>query len=130
MPRAKQTARKSVKLAMNHCRLQNTTKPESDSQQKRQVALKRVTMSNLESAKQTQKPPKKKPRLYRPSAVSLRTIRRYQKSTEHCIQALPFQRLVREIAQQFKENYRFQVAALSALQVCIATFQISFDSFD
>ena len=39
----------------------------------------------------------KKKRRYRP--VALREIRRYQKSTELLIRKLPFQRLVREIAQ-------------------------------
>jgi histone H3 len=33
---------------------------------------------------------------------ALREIRRYQKSTELLIRKLPFQRLVREIAQDFK----------------------------
>ena len=35
-------------------------------------------------------------------------IRRYQKSTELLIRKLPFQRLVREIAQDFKTDLRFQ----------------------
>ena len=34
--------------------------------------------------------------------MALREIRRYQKSTELLIRKLPFQRLVREIAQDFK----------------------------
>ncbi|CAN0477985.1 unnamed protein product [Ascophyllum nodosum] len=37
-----------------------------------------------------------------PGTVALREIRRYQKSTELLIRKLPFQRLVREIAQDFK----------------------------
>src|SRR5271168_3181709 len=44
----------------------------------------------------------KKPHRYRPGTVALREIRRYQKSTELLIRKLPFQRLVREIAQDFK----------------------------
>ena len=43
-----------------------------------------------------------KPVRYRPGTVALREIRRYQKSTELLIRKLPFQRLVREIAQKFK----------------------------
>ena len=43
-------------------------------------------------------------------------IRRYQKSTELLIRKLPFQRLVREIAQDFKTDLRFQSAAIGALQ--------------
>ncbi|CAI9555309.1 unnamed protein product, partial [Staurois parvus] len=49
----------------------------------------------------------KKPHRYRPGTVALREIRRYQKSTELLIRKLPFQRLVREIAQDFKTDLRF-----------------------
>ena len=58
----------------------------------------------------------KKPRRYRPGTVALREIRRYQKSTELLIRKLPFQRLVREIAQDFKTDIRFQSLAVLALQ--------------
>ncbi|XP_039951426.1 histone H3-like centromeric protein CSE4 [Bactrocera tryoni] len=58
----------------------------------------------------------KKPHRYRPGTVALREIRRYQKSTELLIQKLPFQRLVREIAQDFKTDLRFQSSAVMALQ--------------
>ena len=44
----------------------------------------------------------KKPHRFRPGTVALREIRRYQKSTELLIRKLPFQRLVRAIAQDFK----------------------------
>ena len=55
----------------------------------------------------------KKPHRYRPGTVALREIRRYQKSTELLIRKLPFQRLVREIAQDFKTDLRFQSSAPS-----------------
>ena len=58
----------------------------------------------------------KKPHRFRPGTVALREIRRYQKSTELLIRKLPFQRLVREIAQDFKTDLRFQAAAIAALQ--------------
>ena len=58
----------------------------------------------------------KKPRRFRPGTVALREIRRYQKSTELLIRKLPFQRLVRGIAQDFKIGLRFQSSALNALQ--------------
>ena len=61
-----------------------------------------------------------KPHRYRPGTVALRDIRRYQKSTELLIRKLPFQRLVREIAQDFQpligEPLRFQSTAILALQ--------------
>jgi histone H3 len=58
----------------------------------------------------------KRPHRYRPGTVALREIRRYQKSTDLLIRKLPFQRLVREIAQDFKADLRFQSTAVAALQ--------------
>ena len=58
----------------------------------------------------------KKPHRYRPGTVALREIRRYQKSTDLLIRKLPFQRLVREIAQDFKRDGRFQGSAVLCLQ--------------
>jgi len=58
----------------------------------------------------------KKARRYRPGTVALREIRRYQKSTELLLRKLPFQRLVREIAQDYKTDLRFQSSAVLALQ--------------
>lgn len=51
-----------------------------------------------------------------PLCQALREIRKYQKSTELLIRKLPFQRLVREIAQDFKTDLRFQSSAVLALQ--------------
>ncbi|EFO87025.1 hypothetical protein CRE_19358 [Caenorhabditis remanei] len=50
-----------------------------------------------------------------PGSVALRDIRRYQKSTELLIRKAPFQRLVRQIAEQWVD-YRFQSASILALQ--------------
>ena len=58
----------------------------------------------------------RKPHRYRPGTVALREIRRYQRSTELLVRKLPFQRLVREIAQGFKTDLRFQASAVAALQ--------------
>jgi histone H3 len=57
-----------------------------------------------------------KPHRYRPGTVALREIRKYQKSTDLLIRKLPFQRLVREIAQDFRTDLRFQSTAVLALQ--------------
>ncbi len=45
-----------------------------------------------------------------------RFCRRYQKSTELLIRRAPFARLVREVAQDFKSDLRFQSHAIAALQ--------------
>ena len=58
----------------------------------------------------------KKPHRYRPGTVALREIRKYQKSSDLLVRKLPFQRLVREIAQDFKQDLRFQSTAILALQ--------------
>jgi histone H3 len=60
----------------------------------------------------------KKQHRFRPGTVALREIRRYQKSTALLIRKLPFQRLVREMAQDqdIRVNLRFQSTALAALQ--------------
>ena len=58
----------------------------------------------------------KKAHRYRPGTVALREIRRYQKSTDLLIRKAPFQRLVKEIATEYKSDLRFQSTAVLALQ--------------
>ena len=58
----------------------------------------------------------KKPLRYRPGTVALREISCYQKSTDLLIRKLPFQRIVREIAESLWMELRFQGSAVSALQ--------------
>ena len=94
MARTKQTARKST----------------SGIQTRRHLA----TMAARKTAPRTGG--MKKPHRYRPGTVALRLIRRYQRSTELLIRKLPFQRLVRELAQTIKADLRFQSAAMVALQ--------------
>ncbi|QPG77385.1 hypothetical protein FOA43_004798 [Brettanomyces nanus] len=67
----------------------------------------------------------KKPHRYKPGTVALREIRRFQKSTELLIRKLPFQRLVREIAQDFKTDLRFQSSAIGALQESVEAYLVS-----
>lgn len=67
----------------------------------------------------------KKPHRFRPGTVALREIRKYQKSTDLLIRKLPFQRLVREIAQDFKSDLRFQGTALVALQEATEAYLVS-----
>lgn len=53
---------------------------------------------------------------HKPGTVARREIRKYQKSTELLLRKLPFQRITREIASQFKTDLRFQANAMLALQ--------------
>lgn len=93
MARTKQSARKST----------------GGKAPRKQLATKAARKSNFRGGV-------KKPHRFRPGTVALREIRKYQKSTQLLIPKLPFQRLVREIAQDFKTDLRFQSSAVSALQ--------------
>ena len=106
MVRTIQTARKSTRPVHRHVRLS-------------------TTQLQARAARKSAPPPptRRRPR-WRPGALALREIRRYQKSTELLIRKLPFQRLVREIAQSFKTELKFQAAALGALQEAAEAFLI------
>merc|ERR1711988_1907152 len=62
---------------------------------------------------------------FRPGTVALREIRRFQKSTELLIRKLPFQRLVREIASEFRNDLRFQSSAVLALQEASEAYMVA-----
>ncbi|XP_055333745.1 uncharacterized protein LOC129585178 [Paramacrobiotus metropolitanus] len=70
-------------------------------------------------AKQRKRPPPakqgKKPRA-RPGVKALKEIKQQQKMTSLIIRKTPFQRLVREISQEIKEDFRWNAAAIYALQ--------------
>ena len=66
----------------------------------------------------------KKPHRYRPGTVSLREIRKYQKSTELLLRKAPFMRLVRELAQTYKSDLRFTSQAIECLQTVCEAFVI------
>ena len=55
---------------------------------------------------------------------ALREIRRFQKSVDLLIPLLSFQHVVREVAQDFKTDLRFQSAAILALQEAAEQFLI------
>ena len=77
---------------------------------------KAVASKGTPRKKQPEQSGEKKVRRYHPGTVALREIDRYQKTTELLIRRMPFQRLIREIAQDFKTELRFQASALLALQ--------------
>ena len=66
----------------------------------------------------------KKPHRFRPGTVALREIRRFQKCTELLIRKLPFQRLVREIASEYRNELRFQSSAVLALQEASEAYMV------
>ena len=106
MARTKQTARKQA--------------PTAGKAPRKQVASKQAARKSAPSIGGI-----KKPHRYRPGTVALREIRKYQKSTELLIRKLPFQRLVREVAQEYKSDLRFQSSAVVALQEASESYLVS-----
>ena len=104
MARTKQTARKSTggKAPRGHYRTKNGMK----------VGLPEVGGV-------------RKPRKWKWGTRALREIRRYQKGYELLIRKVPFQRLVREVAQNIKSDLRFQSTALLSLQETSETFLVN-----
>ena len=85
----------------------------------------RKQLATIAARAAPQNPLRNKPHRYRPGTVALREIRRYQKSSDLLIRKLPFQRLVREIAQQYHEDLRFQSTAVLALQEAAEAYLVS-----
>ncbi|EFX68302.1 hypothetical protein DAPPUDRAFT_330237 [Daphnia pulex] len=109
MVRLKQTARKSTSSAAQVAAIQ----------QQAQLARKKLEGKGSKlTARKTVKGggAKKKKERYRPGALALKEIRRYQNSTNLLIPRVRFQRLVREIAYEFKLNLQFQSGAIGTLQ--------------
>ena len=65
-----------------------------------------------------------KPHRYRAGTVALQDIRHFQKTSALLIRKLAFQRLVREIAQDFKTDLRFQSAAILCLQEAVEAYLV------
>ena len=59
-----------------------------------------------------------KPHRYRAGTVALQDICHFQKTSALLIRKLPFQRLVREITQDFKTDLRFQSAVIVGASSC------------
>ena len=69
-------------------------------------------------------PAKNKKTLYHPGTLALLEIRKYQQSTHCLIRKLKFQRLVREITQDFKTDLHFQSSAIMALQEAVEAYLV------
>ena len=83
------------------------------------AATRMVKASNNIAVKAPRKPPShkmQKKRRFRPGTVALREIWQYQKSTDLLIRRAPFQRVVYEIMQVFRNDLRIQAVAIKGLQ--------------
>jgi histone H3 len=83
-----------------------------------QTNRKSIKGKNRKRAQLAKKSTAKAPQIrrYRPGERVALDIRRYQKETKLLIRKLPFQRLVREVTQDLKDDIRYQLSALEALQ--------------
>ena len=110
-------------------RTKHTARKTAGGKAPRKTASKQVAAKQVASKQTRKKAPDtagvKKAHRFRPGTVALREIRRYQKSTELLIRRLPFQRLVREIAQDYKTDLRFQASAILALQEATEAYLVS-----
>ena len=87
------------------------------------VVTDREGFKQIQRAKSAAQKQREKKR-FRPGTVALREIRRYQRSTDLLIPKRPFQRLIKEIAADFGDDYRFQSAAVAALQEAAEAFLV------
>lgn len=105
MARIKQTARKSTASSHNYSY--------------KQLSSKTNNAKNASSPKMTVKVKKsnrKRVHLYRPGSGVLKEIRHLQKTTHLLLLRAPFQRLIREITQQYKKDWRYTAGSLMVLQ--------------
>jgi len=96
------------------------TSPKTRSQSVREIERRRLDLDSgsevASSQASGQAEEKRRRRRYKPGFLAMRMIKKYQNNTELLIPRLSFQRLVREVAQAFKSDFRFQAGALGALQ--------------
>lgn len=92
----------------------------------KKISLKMKTAAAVPSGSEGAIAPQKQKtvKFKRKSSRSLREIRRFQQSTELLIRKRPFQNVVREIAQEYRQDLRFQSAALGALQEASEAFLV------
>ena len=116
MVKTKTTARKSTGKRPQECLASNLPRKNLSKENARKNAVKAAAAAQKNLSGPLRMGGLKKPMRYRPGTVALREICRYQKSTELLIRKLPFNRLVREITQDFKTDLRFQAQTIAALQ--------------
>jgi histone H3 len=92
-----------------------------------QIALKTPRLSDRPAAFKTNPTdsPIKKKRRYRAGTVALREIRKYQRTTDNLILRLPFKKLVKEILQDYKDDFLVSKEAFSCLQESAEMFLVN-----
>ena len=118
MARTKQTARKETSVKAPRKQLLKNSKIGPTS------AFRKVAKKTANSNTPVASGGVKKPHRFKPGTVALREIRKYQKSTDLLIRKLPFQRIVRDIASDYKSDLRFQATAVLALQEAAESYLV------
>jgi histone H3 len=124
-PSGAPAASKGAKVAHKVARKEPPSGRKSNGGRKKATGIykrKKTTKPNIRKSYDANKPPKK--HKYRPGTVALREMKHYMKSTDLLIRKLPFQRLVRDIAKDFKTELRFQSSAILALQEAVEAFLV------
>ena len=116
MAKRKTTQMKAQKEEVREWQTKDMGKPPRAPKPKKLITkvaaqAKKKTKKEIERAKELRKLNQNKQ-----SLQALREIRQYQKSTKLLVPKLPFQHLIREVAQDFKTDVRFQSQAIMALQ--------------
>lgn len=91
----------------------------------KETASKKIAKKANKAKKSASASGVKKSFRWRPGTVALREIRRLQKSTDLLLRKAPFQRLVRELAENHKKGLRFQSSAIQALQEATESYAVS-----
>ncbi|GLI69275.1 hypothetical protein VaNZ11_013851 [Volvox africanus] len=122
-PKKRDTILKKVVKTPKHIKVKE--EPVEDTHTKTRGVRRKV----VPARRSVKESPAKPKRRFRKGTVALREIRKYQKTTELLIKRLPFQRLVREIANKGapggQTEFRWQHDALEALQEAAEAFLIN-----
>lgn len=96
-------------------RTKDTPRPQTGGKEPRKTLAYKGALLAKQAAIENKEEVKRKYRLH-PGTKALREIKQLQRTTNLLVPKLPFQRLVREITQEMKEDVRFQSDAMAALQ--------------
>jgi len=124
-----ENAKRTASLQSSNSRGKKVVKAHSNPAAKK--SAKKMTKPSVAKAKKaTSGTATKKPHRFKPGTVALREIRRQQKNSD-CL-AIPkmnFCRLVREIAQDYKEDLRFSAGVCDLLQLTVEDYLVKLCAF-
>lgn len=100
----------------------NTTNPNNVSTASQRSVLRKKQLHTFENQE-------RKRRRRKPGTVALRQIKYYQKTTDLLIRLLPFERLVKEIADSLSidgtTKYKWKASAIQALQCAVEAYLVA-----